>query len=170
MQVQATRSTVQRQLTILSEAGYVDARTMTIQSWLLTWNSVKRTFGIAKFNMRQTQVGTFALDVLVTAINAAWPVNTWSGLKAVVLPLLTALLALVSCHQAATAAFRALKAQRGHQEVRRSLTGCMIACTQTCARFGSNAHSSAAAGICASAHHASTTNNAAQAEAMRVLW
>jgi hypothetical protein len=92
---------------------------------LVTWNTLGRTFGIAKLGMHQTQVDTFVLEVSVSAVNAAWPVSTLAGIAATTLPLLSGLLALTSCYLAAEAALHYLRYTSRYDSVRKafSLTG-----------------------------------------------
>jgi Polycystin cation channel len=94
--VQASRAAVSKQLAVLREAGYIDARTQLLAATLVTYNVAARTFGVVNIDTRQSSVGAFEQEVAVSAVNAAWPLSTLAGVRAMALPALAALLALAS--------------------------------------------------------------------------
>jgi hypothetical protein len=65
-----------RQLDVLSEARYFDSLTQRADVYVLTYNSQSRAFGVTTFNVEQSNVGFFHIDVTVSAVNTAWPATT----------------------------------------------------------------------------------------------
>jgi hypothetical protein len=112
LQVQASRAAVSKQLAVLREAGYVDARAQLLAATLVTYNAAARTFSVITIDTRQSSVGTFEQEVAVAAVSAAWPLSTRAGVKAMVLPALAALMASVSAGRAAAALARCARKRR----------------------------------------------------------
>jgi hypothetical protein len=97
VQVQATEHAAKRQLAVLSEARYFDSLTQHADVYILTYNSQSHVFGVTTIIVEQSNVGSFHVDVTVSAVNAAWPATTRARILAFALPLGAVLLACVSC-------------------------------------------------------------------------
>lgn len=106
LQVQASRRAVERELAVLSEGGFFDSLTQDVGATLLTYNAVLRVFGIVQVLVHQTDVGIFEMRIAVSAVNAAWPVNTRTGLQMLALPVAASLLATMSVWEALCAVWQ----------------------------------------------------------------
>jgi hypothetical protein len=82
---------------VLSEARYFDSLTDRADVYVLTYNSQSRAFGVTTINLEQSNVGSFHVDVTVSAVNTAWPATTRARILAFALPLAAVLLACISC-------------------------------------------------------------------------
>ena len=96
MQTQASAHAVARQLQLLSEAQFLDSDTSQLEVTFVTYNAKQRVFGQVNLRVEQLEAGRFLQDILVTAVNAAWPSSTRQGVTALALPSAACLLALVS--------------------------------------------------------------------------
>ena len=96
MQAQERAAAVSRQLLLLREAAFLDAQTTELETMVTTYNAQQRVFGMASIATKRSPAGQFDQEILVSAVNAAWPVNTLEGIIALVLPAAAIVLACVS--------------------------------------------------------------------------
>lgn len=96
VQAQSSSHAVVKQLQLLYEANFLDTLTHSIEAVLLTYNARLRVIGFATIAAHQSDTGQFGQAVLVSAVNAAWPLNMPEVVTAVLLPALTAAFTIVS--------------------------------------------------------------------------
>ena len=107
-QVQASRAAVLRQLDVLREGSYIDAEAQHLDAELLLYNSALRCFVIVRVAIDQSDVGTFETQVVVQAVNTAWPLTTVQGVRMSLAPALAAALALIAAIDAVVMVSRSL--------------------------------------------------------------
>jgi hypothetical protein len=97
VQVQASEHAARRQLAVLSEARFFDSLTQHADVYILTYNSQSGAFGVTTITVEQSNVGSFHVEVTVSAVNTAWPATTQARILALALPLAAVLLVCISC-------------------------------------------------------------------------
>lgn len=116
---------MQRQLAFISEAGYIDKWSRRLDILTVTYNAAARTFGVIRITVAHTKHGVFELRGTVNAVNAAWPITTRQGARAIALPALALSLAAVSGTQALVNFARSLTCKTAPVRVL-SLSACAL--------------------------------------------